>query len=141
MRLLLDTHAFLWFVSDDERLSTRARRTISDPKNDRWLSLASVWEMAIKLSLGKLRLDVPLDEMLESEALGNAIAILGIERRHIFAVAALPYHHRDPFDRLLVCQARSERLTLVSADRAFDAYGLRRVWDDEAVESSGASDD
>jgi len=128
VRLLLDTHAFLWLVSADRRLPVPARRAILDPGNDRCLSMASVWEIAIKASRGKLRLDVPLHDLIDSEATANGISLLALEKRHAIAVATLPSHHRDPFDRLLVCQALAEELTLVSADRAFDAYGLRRLW-------------
>lgn len=127
-RLLLDTHAFLWFVSDDARLPAPPREAILEPENSRFLSVASVWEMAIKMSLGKLRLDVTLDELVESEAIGNGISLLPLEPRHAISVAALPVHHRDPFDRILVCQARAEGLIVVSGDTALDAYHVVRLW-------------
>lgn len=138
MRLLLDTHAFLWFISDDGRLPARARRAILDSRNDRWLSVASIWEMAIKVSLGKLRLDVSLDELVASEAVGNGICILPLEPRHAMAVAALPFHHRDPFDRILVCQALAEELTLVSGDAELNAYEVRLLWSDPRKGSAAA---
>jgi PIN domain nuclease of toxin-antitoxin system len=128
VKLLLDTQAFLWFADDHPRLSRKARRRIEDPRHDKFLSLASVWELAIKLSLGKLRLSVPLAEYIETGAVTNGIALLPIEKDHAIAVATLPDHHRDPFDRLLVAQALNEGLTVVGSDERFDAYGVRRVW-------------
>jgi PIN domain nuclease of toxin-antitoxin system len=128
LRLLLDTHTFLWFSEDDAKLSRVARRRIVDVRNERFLSIASIWEMAIKIGLGKLRLGVPLPELVQSGALDNGIAVLPIEKEHAIGVANLPAHHGDPFDRLLVVQARHEGMTVVGADEHFDAYGVRRVW-------------
>jgi len=128
MRLLLDTHAFLWWVADAPELSAPAREAIRDPDADCWLSLASCWEMAIKQSLGKLRLPSPLPRFVPEQLAANRIQQLGIEFRHVARVASLPFHHRDPFDRLLVVQADAEDLVLVSADPAFDAYGVQRLW-------------
>ena len=128
MRVLLDTHAFLWMALDPGKLSSAAKRRITNSGTEKLLSLASVWEAAIKLSLGKLRLDLPLAELVEEEAVQNDVALLPIAKRHVLAVASLPWHHRDPFDRLLVTQSLSEGLAIVSADAAFDAYGVRRIW-------------
>ena len=128
MRLLLDTHVFLWFLAGDSRLRKSPRRRIEANGNEKFLSVASVWEMAIKASLGKLRLDDPLSEIVERGTVESGITIVGIGKDHALRVAGLPWHHRDPFDRLLVAQAMHERLTLVTGDSAFDAYGVRRVW-------------
>lgn len=128
MRILVDTHAFLWFVAGDQRLSTRARRRIEDPGSDRFLSVASVWETAIKISLGKLTLAVSLDTLIDEGATDNGFALLDFRREHAVAVMHLPFHHRDPFDRLLVCQAMTDRLTIVSSDAALDAYPIQRIW-------------
>jgi PIN domain nuclease of toxin-antitoxin system len=128
MRLLLDTHAFLWWVIDAPALTRPAREAIADPEADCWLSLASCWEMAIKLSLGKLRLPTPLDRFVPEQMAANGFQQLDIDFRHAVRVASLPFHHRDPFDRLLVAQAMAEDFALVSADTAFDAYGVTRVW-------------
>ncbi len=128
MRLLLDTHTFLWFVSGDGRLSARARRRIEDPAHDKLLSVASVWEIAIKLSLGKLALSVSLDALIQDGAIDNGIAMLDVRTEHALAVAHLPWHHRDPFDRLLVAQASVDALTLLSADAALDRYAVARIW-------------
>jgi PIN domain nuclease of toxin-antitoxin system len=128
MRLLLDTHAFLWWVEDDSRLSRKARAAIAEPGNDCFLSLASSWEMAIKISLGKLRLAAPLERFIPEQLAANGFRELAIDFRHVARVSRLPFHHRDPFDRLLVAQALEEDLTVVSADRVFRTYGLSRVW-------------
>lgn len=128
MRLLLDTHAFLWFVSADPKLSRGARRRIRSIRHDKYLSVASVWEMAIKLSLGKLQLEVSLDELIDEGAVENGIVLLDITRPHAAGVAELAFHHRDPFDRLLVSQAMREDMAIVSRDPAFDAYPVDRLW-------------
>jgi len=128
VRLLVDTHAFLWFAAGDARLSSRARRRIEDPAHDRFLSVASVWEMAIKLSLGKLSLAVSLDALVEHGALANGFSLLDVRQEHASGVAHLPFNHRDPFDRLLVCQAMSDGLSLVSNDAVLDAYPVQRIW-------------
>jgi len=128
LRLLLDTHAFLWWVEDDSRVARNARIAIADPANDCFLSLASSWEMAIKISLGKLRLATPLERFVPDQLAANGFRELAIDFRHVARVSRLPFHHRDPFDRILVAQALEEDLTLVSADRVFRTYGVRRVW-------------
>jgi len=129
MRLLLDTHTFLWFVAGDPQLSTTCRNLIEDLGNQRTLSVASVWEMAIKVGLGKLPLAQPLESFVPAQLQQNAIDLLPIEPRHAFEVPRLPFHHRDPFDRLLIAQSLIEQIPLLSADAAFDAYaGLQRIW-------------
>ena len=128
VRLLLDTHAFLWFAAGDARLSSRARRRIEDPGNDKFLSVASVWEIAIKTSLGKLTLSVSLEALVDDGAVDNGIALLDVRREHAVAVGHLPFHHRDPFDRLLICQAMVEGMAVVSKDAGFNAYPVQRIW-------------
>lgn len=128
MRLLLDTHAFLWWVEDDARLSRKARAALADPANDAYLSLASSWEMAIKVSLGKLRLAAPLEVFVPEQLAANGFRELAIDFRHVARVSRLPFRHRDPFDRLLVAQALEDGLTVVSADRVFRDYGVKRIW-------------
>ena len=123
MKLLLDTHVLIWFVGGDARLSTAARAAI-ERADERLLSVASVWEIAIKTSLGKLTLDRDLDEWVEEACGRAAVDMLAIEARHALATAVLPWHHRDPFDRLLVAQAMVEGATLVSADPKMGAYGI-----------------
>jgi len=129
MRLLLDTHTFLWFIAGDPQLSTICRTLIEDLNNERLLSVASVWEMAIKVGLGKLPLAPPLEILIPNQLQRNAIDLLPIESRHVFRVPYLPLHHRDPFDRLLVAQSLVEQAPLLSADATFDAYaGIQRIW-------------
>lgn len=128
MRLLLDTHAFLWFAWGDPQLSSAARSLIEDPANQKLLSVASIWETAIKVRVGKLSLAKPLDLFLIEHVDGNALEVLAIERRHAIHVATLPLHHRDPFDRMLVAQCLVEAMPLISADPALDAYGITRFW-------------
>ena len=128
MRLLLDTHAFLWFVTSDERLSPVAEQVMRGSDHELLLSVASVWESAVKYNLGRLPVPEPLDTFIPTQLHANRIALLPIELRHTFEVARLPRHHRDPFDRLLIAQSLTERLPVISADGAFDAYTVQRVW-------------
>lgn len=128
MRYLLDTHAFLWLAEDDPRLDTNVRELFVDANNEIFLSAASVWEMAIKASLKKLTLTIPLPRLIAG-AVERGIQLLSIESEHTFRVEYLPFHHRDPFDRLLAAQASHEGMHLVSRDATFDAYPAPRVWD------------
>lgn len=128
MRLLLDTHTFLWWVDDDPQLSPEARRRIGDEQSDCYVSLVSAWEMAIKAATGKLRLSVSVQRYFQEHLAPNDFKLLPIGLDHVTAAETLPLHHRDPFDRLLIVQARHAGLTLVSADSAFDAYGVARIW-------------
>ena len=128
MNLLLDTHAFLWAIADDPRLSQSAREAFLDPANALYLSMASAWEIAIKKSLGKLKLSGRWQSWLAREMTRNGIAWLPIEFPHCVKVASLRFHHRDPFDRLIAAQALLERHAILSADAIFDRYGIRRIW-------------
>jgi PIN domain nuclease of toxin-antitoxin system len=128
MRLLLDTHTLLWWVSDAPALSRRARIAVADQRNECLFSLASLWEMAIKLSLGKLELPVRIEVFVARHLVGGGFRALGLDVAHIARVAALPFHHRDPFDRLLAAQALEEDLAIVSRDPVFKSYGIRRIW-------------
>jgi PIN domain nuclease of toxin-antitoxin system len=128
MRVLLDTHTFLWFVWQDTRLSASAHALIVDPNNEPLLSPASYWEIAIKVGRNKLRLAEPYDVFMPREIRQNGFDILPIELAHTSVVATLPYYHRDPFDRLLIAQAMVEQIAIVSIDPAFDAYAVSRLW-------------
>ncbi len=128
MRVLLDTHAFLWFVTDDPKLGAVGRATIADPDHEILFSPASYWEIAIKVSLGKYPLSVPFETFITQGIESNDLTILPIEPKHAAALSALSFHHRDPFDRLLVAQALSESIPILSADLAFDAYPITRLW-------------
>ena len=124
MRLLLDSHTLLWWVRDDPALRKRARTLIADPANECYVSHASAWEMAIKASLGKLTLPSTVERFVVDQCEINGFRLLPITLAHIALVELLPFHHRDPFDRLLVAQARLEGMTLVSRDPALKAYGI-----------------
>jgi len=126
---LLDTHTFLWWISSDPRLSPRVVKLLSK-RTDCFLSLASCWEMAIKVSVGRLQLPVPLQQLVPEQMSVHGFRTLPIKFRHCVRVAGLPLNsHRDPFDRLLVAQSIEEHLTLLSADPQLDQYSVRRVWD------------
>jgi PIN domain nuclease of toxin-antitoxin system len=128
MRLLLDTHAFLWWVDGNPALGPKSGAAISNPENEVLVSIASCWEMAIKMSLGKLRLTRSLAPFISEQLTVNGFSLLNVSLKHIGRVADLPFHHRDPFDRLLAAQALEEKLTVVSSDRSFRKYGVARLW-------------
>lgn len=125
MRILLDTHCFLWMHSEPQRLSPRARRLLTDPGNELLLSAASAWEMAIKASLGKLRLPEPVADYVTSRMAEAGVQSLAVEHAHALRVATMPRHHGDPFDRLLAAQADVESLPILTSDRHFRDYGVR----------------
>lgn len=128
MRILADTHTFLWFVTDAPQLSVKAKTLLEAPDTERFFSLASVWEIAIKTSLGKLTLRKPLEEFPPEQLAANRFTLLNIATEHALRVASLLWHHRDPFDRMLVAQCLTENLPLVSSDDTLDAYGIKRLW-------------
>ena len=128
MRLLLDTHAFIWYATDSSRLSTTARTLIDKGDNDILLSTASVWEMAIKHSINRLNFSMPFMEFIKQQIEVNRIEILEISFNHIEVVASLPLHHRDPFDRLIIAQSMAEQIPVLSVDGIFDAYAIARLW-------------
>ena len=125
MRLLLDTHVFIWWADDPEKLSPAALTALEDEANDLLLSVASVWEMQIKIQLGKLKLSLPLKELVKNQQETNNLTVSPVALPHVLALDALPFHHKDPFDRLLVAQSIEEDLTLVSADSQFSAYSVK----------------
>jgi len=128
MRLLLDTHTFLWYILGGLRLSTRARSLLQSPVNELFLSIASAWEVGIKVSTGKLTLSEPLEAYFREQVLINSISLLPVTLEHAAFVSTLPFHHRDPFDRMLVAQSLAEGVPIISADPALDAYGVVRFW-------------
>ena len=128
MRILLDTHSFLWFSTDNERLSATVKNLIEDPGNEIFLSVVVGWEIAIKASLDKLSLAQPVDVILNRALQSSRWNLLGIEVRHLGILSTLPFHHRDPFDRLLVAQSMVDDLPLVSNDVRLDDYGVGRQW-------------
>jgi PIN domain nuclease of toxin-antitoxin system len=128
VKLILDTHAFLWFVTNDPLLSATAKALIADPANEIVISPASYWEVAIKVSIGKYPLAVPFEQFFTEGVEGNDFSILPVEIRHAAVLASLPMHHKDPFDRMIIAQAMVERIPIVSIDAALDAYGIIRIW-------------
>jgi len=128
MRVLLDTHAFLWFISGSKKLSSVARNMIADLDNEVFLSVASLWEIAIKVSLGKLDLVQPYEELIPEQLQQEEISTLPIELEHLTNMIKLPFHHRDPFDRLIIAQGIVEGLPIVSFDPVFADYPVRIIW-------------
>ena len=128
MRLLLDTHTFLWFIEGSLNLSDGARNLIEDQANQRFLSVASLWEMSIKVSIGKLELGMTFTELVKREVYGNAIELLEIQPEHLDELAKLPFHHKDPFDRLMIAQSLAEGIPIVTKDAAFRSYPVSLLW-------------
>ena len=128
MKFLLDTHALLWFLRGDDRLSPRAREAIESMDNTRVLSDASIWEISIKQSLGKLKLAEPFESRLTQALHRNVIDSLPIERSHLLGVSRLPFYHRDPFDRLIIATALVENLPVLTDDSHFSAYPIEVIW-------------
>lgn len=128
MRLLLDTHAFLWLVEGNPALSAAAQAAIAKPESEVFLSVASIWELAIKTNNGKLSLNEPLADFMERWTTQYKILVLPVELAHALAVGNLPLHHRDPFDRMLIAQATSDRLAVVSRDAQFQNYKVPVIW-------------
>jgi PIN domain nuclease of toxin-antitoxin system len=128
MAYLLDTHTFLWFLEGSKHLSKKTKDIIINPKNKTFISIASIWEMGIKISLDKLELNLSLEE-LKQELIRNEIEILPLDFDHIIELSKLDFHHRDPFDRILISQSRSEKLTILSKDSHFKLYKqVKVVW-------------
>lgn len=128
MNILLDTHVLIWLAIEPQKLSQQAVNIVSSLDNTLFLSLVSVWEMQIKIQIGKLSLNMPLLELIECQQQVNGVQILAIELAHILALDILPNHHRDPFDRLLLAQATVTQMPILSTDAIFDRYGLQRLW-------------
>ena len=128
MKLLLDTQAFLWFVLNDRALSQAACDLIVDPLNDILLSPASYWEIAIKISIGKYKIPGNFETWIEHQIQVNELEILPIKVAHAAAIVTLPFHHKDPFDRLLIAQALIEKIPIISVDVVLNHYAVTRYW-------------
>lgn len=128
MKLLLDTHALLWFSLGDVRMPSPIRDFIASPDHAVWVSSATHWEIAIKISVGKYALPIPFKNFFEQAVVGNGFNYLPISLNHTERVSFMPFHHRDPFDRLIVAQALAEGMELVSADGVLDQYSVKRHW-------------
>ena len=128
MKLLLDTHALIWWDEEPARLGAKARAACLDPANELWLSVASVWEIQIKMMLGRLALRKPLKHLIDDQVKQNGLLILPVKFEHVLRVESLPERHKDPFDRLLVAQALEENYALVSHDTLIAQYPITTIW-------------
>jgi PIN domain nuclease of toxin-antitoxin system len=128
MTLLLDTHIFIWYSVTADKLSKSALDAINDEENALYLSQVSIWEMQIKQNLGKLVLPSDIKSMVKEQLAVNAFELLQIKNEHFWQLASLPKLHKDPFDRLLVCQAQKESLTMVTCDSKISGYGIDVLW-------------
>ncbi len=128
MNFLIDTHVFIWLDIAQNRLSTTVQQAIQDPQNTLYLSLASIWEMQIKIQLGKLHLNASLATTLITQQQTNLLQLLPIDLRHILALNHLSPHHSDPFDRLIIAQSQIEELTIITNDREIQKYPVRHLW-------------
>jgi PIN domain nuclease of toxin-antitoxin system len=126
-RLLIDTHVLLWIATGSRKLSGHARAVIADPTSEIWISAASVWEIANKAALGRLRLSVGIAQWLPARMQENALSPLPITQEHAIVAAELPRHHQDPFDLMLIAQALVEDLAILTADTQFDRYDVRKI--------------
>ena len=129
MKALLDTHVFLWWIMDDESLTPYIRDFIADEGNDLFLSSASCWEIAIKAKIGRLKLTENPEKFIPDQMIANNISGLPIQLVHALYVYNLPDHHRDPFDRMLVAQARIEKISIITNDRLIADYDVKIIWD------------
>lgn len=127
-KFLFDTHTFLWLRNEPQKVSKLALEIYQEPNNVIYLSIVSLWEMQIKYQLGKLQLEVSLPEMIEEQCLLNNLLILPIEPAHIFELNHLPFFHKDPFDRLLIAQAKLENIPIITADHLFVQYPIEVIW-------------
>lgn len=127
MKILLDTHAFIWFVEDDPQLTDSTKRIIEKQTNEIFLSIASIWEISIKMQLQKLEINRTIEEIIDLVT-ANGFELLPILPEHIIRLTTLEFHHRDPFDRIIIAQGLSENQEIVSRDKIFDDYGVKRIW-------------
>ena len=128
MKYLIDTHTLLWIVDNNSQLSKTAQEIYLDEGNEILLSIASIWEMAIKTGLKKLIIPRCLSDFVKEHVIANNIKILNISLSHIYRLETLQYHHRDPFDRLIISQAIEENIPIISTDNRFDQYEINRIW-------------
>jgi PIN domain nuclease of toxin-antitoxin system len=128
MNILLDSHTLIWFSQNSPQLSSSAIEILEDRNNLLFLSLVSVWEIQIKVQLGKLNLDISLSEIVKDQTKINDVQILPMKLSHIWTLDTLPYYHKDPFDRLLISQAITENLIILGVDSVFDSYPVEKIW-------------
>ena len=128
MKLLLDTHCWLWWLTDPDKLSQSAQNLLVDRGNDLYFSVASIWEISIKFSCGKLRLPQVPAKLVPKQMAEDGLIALDIKSTHALQAAALPMHHKDPFDRMLIAQSQLEQLPILTTDSVFDAYNIKVIW-------------
>lgn len=128
MKYLLDTHALLWIAINDPNLSFKTKDIYLNAENEIFFSMASIWELAIKSSINKISFEKDLEEFIDTHIKGNNIEVLKIELPHLLRIESLPFHHRDPFDRLIIAQAIENNLIILSSDKVFDKYKIKRIW-------------
>lgn len=128
MQYLLDTHALLWIVSDDARLSKKVKSIYLNPENEIFVSIASLWEITVKLSRNRLEIKTSLEDFVQNDVIGNDIAIMPIRLSHLYTLRDLPFYHSDPFDRLIISQSKEEKIPVLGIDKIFDKYKIKRVW-------------
>lgn len=128
MKYLLDTHTFIWWNNEPEKLSAKVLTLCQESQSRLFVSMASLWEMQIKIQLGKLRLHQPLEDIIQSQIIENDIQLLDITAPHIFGLSSLEEHHKDPFDRLIISQSIYEDVPILGKDSAFEAYPARVIW-------------
>jgi PIN domain nuclease of toxin-antitoxin system len=128
LKLLVHTHAMLWFANDSKELSAKARKAFANNENEVFFSMASIWELSIKISLKKLSMPISLEEFIKIAVVANNVKILDIKAQHLFKLSTLPYFHRDPFDRLLVAQSMQEDLKVISKDIHLRKYNISCIW-------------
>jgi PIN domain nuclease of toxin-antitoxin system len=134
MKYLLDTHALIWFIIGDEKIHFYAKQLIENEENEILVSIASLWEIAIKYSLGKLQLKKTYDQLFPEQLEENNIDVMIVKLEHLKLLCNLPFHHRDPFDRIIICQALFGQITLISKDTILDNYKIKRVWEKSEIE-------
>ena len=127
MNLLLDTHTFIWFITGSEQLGKTARRMIENPDNESFISMASIWEMAVKVNIGKLELGKPFEKVID-DVNENGFQILPINFSHLVKYVDLELHHSDPFDRLIVAQAMTDNMIIITGDKYIKKYGVKTLW-------------
>ncbi len=128
MQILIDTHALLWLITDDKKLSKNSKNYFTDPKNELYFSMASFWEICIKTSIGKLSLSTNWEQTIKDELSFNSVQLLPISTKHCIQVSKLPFYHRDPFDRLIIAQAVVEEFYVMSIDEHFEHYPISLIW-------------
>ncbi len=128
MQYLADTHCFLWYISGHTNLSSSARKLIDEKQNQIYVSIASLWQIAIKSALGKLTVIQSFEDLISDQLKRNDFTVLPISLDHLATLTTLPFHHRDPFDRLLIAQARTDDRPIITKDKIFNDYEVRVVW-------------